>query len=60
MICQKKIRDGTFMESFVEPSALLGIALKISKKVMPKHHQCHVVCWLMTRRKRGRRRIPAS
>ena len=48
------------MESFVEPSALLGITLKISKKVMPKHHQCHVVCWPMTRRKRGRRRIPAS
>jgi len=43
-----------------EPSAHLGITLKISKKVMPKHHQCHVVCWPMTRRKRGRRRIPSS
>ena len=43
-----------------EPSAHPGIYWKISKKVMPKHHQCHVVCWSMTRRKRGRRRIPSS
>ena len=63
MICHKKTgleHVGTLTEFLVEPFAHLGITLKISKKVMPKHHQCHVVCWPMTRRKRGRRRIPSS
>ena len=49
---------GALIGFLVEPFSHLGITLKISKKVMPKHHQCHVVCWPMTRRKRGRRRIP--
>ena len=58
MICHKKTgleHVGTLTEFLVEPFAPLGITLKISKKVMPKHHQCHVVCWPMTKKERKKK-----